>query len=513
MSDEKNVFATNDAAAQKTIDGFENFAARVGTSPGTNNVLSQGFFAFNLITKNRVQLEAAYRGSWVVGKIIDSKAEDMVRAGVNIVMNDESEKIPDMQAQLKRLKIFQSLCSILKWASLYGGAIGVLQIKGQRLDTPLDPETIGKDQFTGITVFDRWQVQPSLEEIIEEGPDLGLPKYYRIVTSDTPTGQTVGGEGMITGIAVHHTRCIRMIGIELPYWQAIIEQMWGESELERLWDRLISFDTATLSSANLINRANLRTVQVEGLREIIAAGGKALEGLYSMFDMMRELQTNEGLTLLDKNDAFASTAYSFAGLSDMLLQYGQQISGASEIPLVRLFGQSPAGLNSSGDSDLRTYYDGINADQEADLRNPFELILKILYRSMYGKAAPADMTFTFASLWQNSEMDQATIMKTNAETISGVFADGIIDKPTAMKELKASAGDSGLFSNITDEAIEQAEEEPAPDMPIELENTPTKKEEPTSEEKQDDKEAEKNPAMDSHPFALHHKILNWIKRK
>lgn len=444
-----------EAKAHMTNDGFDNFVSRLGLN--NDNALSAGTYEFNLVTRNRIKLEAAYRGSWVVGAIVDSVAEDMTRAGVNVTTNEDDSDIKDLKNAMSRLQIAQSLCSLVKWGRLYGGAIAVIQIKGQAMDTPLDLDTIGKDQFQGLVIFDRWQVNPVLQDVIDSGPEMGLPKYYDIVNNPSqlePTARTATGQ-----IRVHHTRCIRMIGIELPYFQAITEMMWGESNLERLWDRLISFDNATMSSANLIDRANLRTVQVEGLREILAAGGAAQQGLLAQFEMMRMLQVNEGLTLLDKNDLFSSTAYSFAGLSDMMLQFGQQLAGASGIPLVRLFGQSPAGLSATGEGDIRMYYDNINAQQNSRLRNGWEVILKVMWRSTFGKPSPKDMEFNFVPLWQMSALDKSTIAKQNTETVLGAFEGGLIDRPTAMQELRESSGDTGLFSNITDEAIAEAEKD------------------------------------------------------
>lgn len=250
-----------------------------------------------------------------------------------------------------------------------------------------------------------------------------------------------------------------MTGIDLPFFQAITEMMWGESNLERLWDRLIAFDNATMSSASLIDRANLRHVGVKGLREIIAAGGAAQAGLLSMFEMMRTLQVNEGLTLLDSEDILNTTSYSFAGLSDMMLQFGQQLSGACGIPLVRLFGQSPAGLSATGESDIRMYYDNVNAQQEAKLRNGWEMIIKVMWRSCFGKPVPDDMQFVFTPLWQMTATDKANNAKTMTETVIGAFETNLINKSTAMKELRQTSGDTGLFSNITDEDILKAEEE------------------------------------------------------
>jgi len=183
--------------------------------------------------------------------------------------------------------------------------------------------------------------------------------------------------------------------------------------------------------------------------------------------MMRAMQVNEGITLLDKLDEFQSTSYSFAGLSDMLLQFGQQLSGACDIPLVRLFGQSPAGLSATGESDLRMYYDSINAQQEARLRNPYEVLVKVCWRSLFGKEPPKDLEFKFTPLWQTSALDKATIAKTNTDTVTEAFESGLMSKPAAVKDLRGLSKETGLFSNITDEEVIEAENEPPP-MPDEV---------------------------------------------
>lgn len=456
----RNVLA-KEARSVSTADGFENFIARVGLH--TDNPLSDSTYDFNLITRNRILLEAAYRGSWIAGVMIDSYADDMTRAGIDITTSDESD-LRVLFQDFTRLQIWQSLNADIKWGRLYGGAIAVMQIEGQNLATPLDVSTVSKGQFKGLVVFDRWQLNPVLSPVIQSGPNMGLPMYYQIVNdprsydpeAPTATGQTT----------VHYTRCVRFTGIDLPYFQAITEMMWGESFLERLWDRLIAFDNASLSSGQLIDRANLRTVGIEGLREIIAAGGEAQAGLEGQFDLMRAAQVNEGLTLIDKNDTFQSTAYSFAGLSDMMLQKLQELSGASGIPLVRLLGQSPAGLGNTGETDLRMYYDSINAAQNSKLRDPMDTLLRVMWRSSFGQPAPQDLEFTFKSLWQTDAKDKAEIAKTNTETILSAHEGGLVSTPTAMKELRSISGDTGLFSDISNEDIEEAELEPPP-MPDE----------------------------------------------
>ncbi len=479
--------AVTPSKAQKTTDGFRNVAMKLGiAAPGDegseDNLLSAGHYLFNLLTRNRIQLEAAYRGSWVVGKSVDCVAEDMTRAGVTITTNDGAEKLQDFKAQMSRLQIWSCIKDATAWGRLYGGCIGVFQIDGQDMATPLDPETIDKDQFLGIAVYDRWQLNPVLQNVIPSGPDIGLPAYYDIVLGSNlnDPGQVPGGSDTTTQasgrVRVHHSRCFRMGGFKLPFFQAITEMMWEESIVERLWDRLIEFDTTNSATAGLVGRANLRTVGIDNLREILAAGGEEEEALIEQFEYMRKFQMNEGITLLDKLDTFMSTAYSFAGLSDVMLQFAQQVSAAVEIPLTRFFGQSPAGLNSTGEGDMRNYYEMINAKQEAKLRNPVELIIKILWRSTFGESIPKDLTFVFTSLYQLDPIQKSTVAQNNTNSIISAHEGGLVSTPTAMKELKKSSGDNGLFTHITDEDIDEAESE-GPPLP-ELENPTAPNQEP-----------------------------------
>ncbi|MFY0034561.1 DUF1073 domain-containing protein, partial [Acinetobacter baumannii] len=208
---------------------------------------------------------------------------------------------------------------------------------------------------------------------------------------------------------IHYSRVFRMDGIKLPYWQAIAENLWGQSVIERLEDRLTIFDSATLGAGQLIYKAHLRTYKVKGLRSLIAAGGRMYDALVEQINQIRLWQSNEGLTLMDAEDTYEAHQYSFAGLDNILMQFGQQIAGALGIPLVRLFGQSPAGFSATGESDLSNYYDNINQQQEGRMRTPLHKLLEIVSRSKLGKPLPDSFKFDFASLWQIDDEKKAEI--------------------------------------------------------------------------------------------------------
>lgn len=440
-----------------TADSFQNLTARVGL--GTQNQNSASQYGFSPISRDRNQLELAYRSSWIVGQAVDVYAEDMTREGVEVKGDIKPDQMEELERGATALGIWNAFCDTVKWARLYGGCIAMLMIDGQDVSTPLRLETITKGQFKGLLVLDRWMVQPSLQDLITEyGPNIGKPKYYQL-------GADTQGLGTMN---IHHSRCVRIDGVDLPHWQRISENGWGQSVVERLWDRIIPFDSATQGTAQLVFKAHLRTYKVNGLRELIAAGGKALEGLAKQMEMVRQYQSNEGLTLMDASDDFEAHSYTFAGLNDVLLQSGQQISGALGIPLVRLFGQSPAGLNSTGEADMRNYYDNVKKDQEKRLRSGVSKVYGVLYRSVFGTEPPVNFTQDFKPLWQLSDEQRGTITNQVTTSVVGAYEAQIIDRATALKELRQSSQITGVFSNVTDEDIKQALNDPPPGSELDL---------------------------------------------
>lgn len=131
-----------------------------------------------------------------------------------------------------------------------------------------------------------------------------------------------------------------------------------------------------------------------------------------------------------------------------------------QIPLTRLFGQSPAGF-SSGDSDLRTYYDGINSQQNKNLNVGVTTIYRAIAASL-GIELPDGFKIKFKSLWQLTEEQKTNIAEGTTRAVLAAEDNGTITRQTALKELRQSSQHTGIFSNITDEEIADAENEPAP---------------------------------------------------
>lgn len=437
----------------RTRDGFDSFSANLGLAQD-NFLARSSYTPGKYVTRNREELLDMYRTSWIVGRMVEVVAEDMVRSPIDIQGSLEQGDVSALLKAYRTSGIPGRLADAVKWGRLYGGALAVMLIDGQDMSTPLDISTVTKGSFRGLFVLDRHEVMPSFEKIQELGPMLGYPLYYTINSPDAESG-----------LSVHHSRCLRFIGVDLPGDARRENQYWGDSVVDRAYDRILALDSATHGAANLMYKSYLRVIGIDRYREILAAGGKAEKALHKMFALIRQLQSSEGITLLDKNDIFSTHSWSFAGVYDALQAFAEHIAGATGICLVRLLGQSSKGF-SNGESDLRTYYDTILTQLEDDKRPVDTVLFNVLARHLWGYGLPDDFSFEYQSLYLPTELEKSQIATADAQNVAGLFQATIINKAQALAALKDSSRVSGRYGSITDADIKAAEkEDAAPPLP------------------------------------------------
>ncbi len=104
-------------------------------------------------------------------------------------------------------------------------------------------------------------------------------------------------------------------------------------------------------------------------------------------------------------------------------------------------------------------YDGINRQQENQLREGAEMVYDLSYRSTFGKPPPEDFTLGFNKLWQMDDEQRADVAVGVTSAIIEGVEKNIVARSTALKELKQASKTIGIWSNITPEMIKQAEDE------------------------------------------------------
>lgn len=435
-------------SVKRALDGYSNVPANLGA--GANNLVQTANYVMERFTWDYYTLNILFRDNWIAKAIIEKPANEMLKNGFSIHSQIEPDKIDKIMNIWQKTKTQNKFLKCLKWARLYGGCLLIPMIENQGdLSKPLDYETIMPDSYKGCFTVDRWSgVSPSIELVDNiTDPDFGQPEYYDV--SDNTTGKT---------FRIHHSRVIKMIGREMPYWEEIAETYWGASELEHVYTELKKRDDTSANISFLIFLANIRVFKMDGMAQMLSIGDQqAAQRVYETMKTMNHLMCNTGTLVIDKEEDFAMHGYSFTGINDVYESFMLDISGAAEIPVDKLFGRSPSGFN-SGAETLQNYYDTIDEKRETYVREPLEKIVKIITMSALGEI-PDDIEIDFNPVRRPSDLEKSDLAQKNAQPIFDAYAGGLIGKGTALKELKQQSDITGLWTNITDEMIQEAYDE------------------------------------------------------
>lgn len=437
----------------RALDAFSNVLARLGA--GTPNLLEGTEYSLQRMSRDFNTLNALYRESWIVRRIIDVIPADMLKNWITITSGLDPDVEKRFSLTLRRTQLIDKLKRGMQWGRLYGGALGVMLVKhqGYDLSQPLQLDWIMPGDFAGLLIFDRWNgVNPS-SELIEDisDPDYGYPKYYTVTD---PAG---GGS-----IKIHHSRVIRFTGNTLPFWEEIAEMQWGASVVESIFDELRKRDNVSWNIAQLTFMANIRVLKMQDLGQLLAATDNESQAeLLRTLEAQNMLLNNMGMQVMDAADGLETHQYTFGGLADCYQQFIMDISGAAEIPVTRLFGRSPSGLNATGESDLQNYYDMIAEKQESYLRPILNKVLPPFIISTLG-SLPDDFDFEFDPVAEPSDKERADLAKCGTDNVVAAYNAGLISQRTALKELKQQSERTGVWTNITDEDIERASDSVEP---------------------------------------------------
>lgn len=422
-------------------DAFSNPLFRLGY--GSQSPLEATEYPLTRMTDNYALLNSLFRDNWVVQNVVGIIPDDMTKKWFAPAGAVGPEHLKELDRVQRVTALRERVNEGLRWGRLYGGAAGLIMIRGQEgmLGQPLELESIYPGTFQGLYILDRWQgVVPGMELVFEGGEP--VPAYYSITDA---RGNTVA--------KVHHSRLVRFTGRDLPFLERVAELYWGESEVEALYNDVVKHDNVAANMAALTFRANVDTMEVQNLDQLFSVtSGEQQRRFWNVMQAQSVMKSNFGMQLVNRGDQIKNTQYTFTGLQEVYDSMCLDLSGASRIPVTKLFGRSPAGMNATGESDLRNYYDYVDTLREAKLRPILEKLLPVLAMSAWG-AVPDGLDITFPPLWTPTAAEVAEIALKKAQAIRDTFQAGLFRADTAQRELKKLADETGMFDSISEEEI------------------------------------------------------------
>lgn len=419
-------------------DSLTNLVSRMGTD---RDKAAASYYGLTLLGDD--QLAAAYRTAWLPRKIVDIPAFDSVRAWRD--WQAEGAQIEAIEAEEKRLNVKAKVLEARIKARLWGGAAIMLGTGDANLAEPLDVERVGKGGLQYLTVLTRRQLTAGEIERDPQSEFYGKPKLYTLQTQQAQQ------------VAIHPSRLVIFHGASQPDDDmATLNQGWGDSVLQSVMDAIKQADNTAANIASLVFEAKVDVIRIPNF--MASLGDPAYEKtLLSRYTLANTAKGINGALLLDKEEEYESKSANFATLPDVLDRFLQITAGAADIPVTRLLGQSPAGLNSTGEMDLVNYYDRLSAMQEIEMSPAMHRLDECLIRSAMGSRDPS-IYFHWSPLWQLSEKDKAEVFERKANAVRTLAGKGQ-EQPLIPIEALSDAAVNMLIEDNSLPGLEAAIEE------------------------------------------------------
>lgn len=272
----------------------------------------------------------------------------------------------------------------------------------------------------------------------------------------------------VLGRQVHSSRLLNIVSREVPDLLKASYNFGGMSMTQLAIPYVNNWLKTRHAVANLIDGFS---VPLFSTNMATILSGDAGSDVFSRVDLFNRMRTNRGAWAIDKeSEDFRFENVPLSGLDALQNQSLEQLSVVSGIPLVKLMGISPSGLNATADGEIRVFYDDMHSAQEAVFRDPLQTCLEMIQLSEFGEIDP-DITFSFVPLWQMSEKELAEVRKYDAETGAVLIESGAIS-PQEERERVAADETNGYHSLDISDDDDDGLPDAVPGAPPPLEDEP-----------------------------------------
>lgn len=403
------------AAVVQRFDGWWNGLTGVG-GEGSRGTMRFGVLEGELLGLQDV--EALYNFDGVAARVVDAVPEHAMRQGFTVSTGDSDEETA-LLAALDELHAVESLKRAWTWGRLFGGgAVFVGVDDGRSPEEPLDEENLRRVLW--LVDVDRRDLYPVDYDNDPDSARFGQPLTYQM--------NRMGGARVAT-MLVHHTRLIRFEGVTPTRRRRLQLLGWGDSVLQRCYAELMLMRGAFTASGDLVQQSSQGVLKMRGLMEMLASDDDDLvKRRLSLMDRSRSIARSILLDA-DGEDFGRVDAGSLSGVADIMDRMVNLLAAVTKHPVTVLMGQAPAGLNATGDSDIRNWYDAVQAERESMLRSRANRIVRLLLLSREGPTGgvePEGWRVVFPPLWQSTPAEEADLRAKQAQVDVAYIDKGVL---------------------------------------------------------------------------------------
>jgi phage-related protein (TIGR01555 family) len=158
-----------------------------------------------------------------------------------------------------------------------------------------------------------------------------------------------------------------------------------------------------------------------------ASTGAGGDQLWQRIALFNNIKNNQGTLVIDKDaEDWSNVAVPVGTLDHLQAQAQEHMAAISRIPLVKLLGIQPAGLNASSEGELNSFEDWVASFQETLFRPALRTIIDLIQLTAFGQIDD-DIQFDFKPLRQLKPIEEAQLQSVIAQTREGYFQMGAVD--------------------------------------------------------------------------------------
>jgi phage-related protein (TIGR01555 family) len=394
-----------------------------------------------------------WRSDDILSRIAEARPFDAWRRGLEVMPSEDGKELGDaMSQEMTRLEMAERFKMAGAMENALGGS-AILPIFKNDMDSFEEPLA---DPPSNLGVVALHVLQPRELIPVEwysdiEDPRFRFPSVYQFV----PVSVLGSSSKSMTGVRIHESRLIIWDGFRAVPHHVLGQRIgWGDSKFFRVRQVAADFGLSWGSAATLLHDFGQSFYAMDGLHDTLARkGGRQV--VRDRLDFMDEFRSTIRATLVDGKDKFGREAVALSGYADLLMQLAQRVAAAAEMPVTRLMGMSPAGLNATGESDMRTWYDTVEVERRR-IDPKARKLLRMLWcqaNSPTEGEEPERWSTLWPPLWQPTAKEQAETRYLIAEADKIYAIDIGSVKPSTITESRWGGDSFSEEMHVDDDEI------------------------------------------------------------
>lgn len=351
-------------------------------------------------------------------------ATEMTREWIKFNGGDEA-KLKELTEAFQEFKIREHF----RMCSMHDGFFGrgqlYIRIKGADNETTrAQPITVDDD---GATIQ-----QGQLEGFKPIEPIWATPYAYNSI--DPTADDFYQPEAWyVMGIKTHTSRLLPFISRPVP---DILKPSYNFSglSLSQLIEAYVTRWLKTVDSVNrLISRFSLTALKTNLEATLEGENGGDLFKRLSLFNKIAD---NRGIMAVDMaSEDLVQLNTPLSGLSELQAQAQEHMAAPTHIPLVKLTGITPNGLNASSDGEIKVFYDFIGAEQSNQYGDNLRVVMRLVQLHLWGKV-DSSIDFEFVPLDSPTDKEESEMRKADADRDAAYVTNSVVSPDEVRTRLR-----------------------------------------------------------------------------